>query len=374
MVFLIIFTFGIFYTQYTKKDYTNSLASIESATQYQPINKMGLESSGQIVTNLTTINNNNEVLRKYLDKDVKNQFDNIGSTIGVLNNQITMLYTLLSNSLTIISIILGMFTLVIAVLGFYISKVIEERYNDVKQILKDTTLVKDDAEKYKKKITDALKKKGNELYEEFRKNHIASIIADLKENVENIELYHSELITNLGYLSFDDIEECLDVYYESGKMSSDPKISAKYLHILLLIDVKKCLESVRLLNKITSVYYSIPKLPLTYVQMREILRLFVHHDFTSDKIERVSSFVKHLIEKDDYSKLESCLTSIETESEKNQFIKELLNFDINIFDGYIEKWKLVYQTNEVSYKDELKNITLMEQIKLELTPEDKKLF
>ena len=54
-----------------KKDYTNSLASIERATQYQQINKMGFENGGQLATNFTAINNNTEVLKNYLDKDVK---------------------------------------------------------------------------------------------------------------------------------------------------------------------------------------------------------------------------------------------------------------------------------------------------------------
>lgn len=140
VLFLIIFIVGIFLTRCSDKNYTNSLASIKSATQYQPINKMELESSGQIVTSLTAINNNNEVLKDYLDKNVKNQFDNVGSSIGALNNQISMLYTLLNNSLMIISIILGMFTLIIAILGFYVSKVISEKYDEIKAMNREINI------------------------------------------------------------------------------------------------------------------------------------------------------------------------------------------------------------------------------------------
>lgn len=368
VAFLGIFILGVFLSQCTKKDYTNNLGSIESVTQYQQVNKMRFESSGQLATNFTAINNNNEALRNYLDKNVKDQFDNIGSSVGALNNQITVLYTLLSNSLTIISIILGMFTLIIAVLGFYISKVVEDKYDKVKQVLENVTKARDKTKKYKQQIDDALKGKGKELYESFRGNHIASIIVDLKENVENIELYHSELITNLRYLSFDDIEQCLNTYGESRKMSADTEISTRYLHILLLLDVEKCLNNERLLNFVLNHRCEIPKFSFTYLQMKKILNLFMSIIKSKNALQQrdIKALVNGLIKKDNYYKFESCLASSETEEEKNQFIKGLLNLDTDIFDGYILGCKSMYQANSEWYKNKLDDIALMEQYQREL--------
>lgn len=395
VIFLLIFIFGVFYSQCTKKDYTNSLASIERATQYQQINKMGFESSGQLATNFTAINNNTEVLKNYLDKDVKNQFDNVSSNISALNNQISNLYSLLNNTLMVMSIILGIFTLVIAVLGFYISKIIEERYSNIKSLnleldkarrstdeafrmvksfkeeieasSKSVNETKGVVEELNKQIQDALVGKGWELFKNFRENHIDSIISDLKENVENIEFYHSELINNLRYLSFNDIVECVDKYYMSSKISTDSKISSKYLHILLLLDADKCFKNIKLLDRIIAVNISLPELPFTYVQMREVLYLFTHHDFAIDKIEKARKFVKNLIKKDVYDKLESCFRSIETDKNKTQFIKELLIFNKDIFDRYISRWRAYYQERKNIYAYQLKDMELIEELKKEMS-------
>ena len=129
--------------------------------------------------------------------------------------------------------------------------------------------------------------KDGELFKNFRENHIDSIISDLKENVENIEFYHSELINNLRYLSFNDIVECVDKYYMSSKNINGfkryPVNIYTYCYCWMQISVSKKYKVIRQ-NYVVNI--SLPELPFTYVQMREVLYLFTHHDFAIDKIEK----------------------------------------------------------------------------------------
>lgn len=262
-----------------------------------------------------------------------------------------------------------MFTLVIAVLGFYISKVIEERYSDVKQILKDTTLAKDNAEKYNQQITDALAGKSNELYEGFRNNHIASIIANLEESVENIETYHSELMKNLKYVEYDEIYK---LFLKSLKIQNEI-IVAKYLHLLLLINTEMSLVNGLFLGVLNSCAAEISKYPFTSVQLKDILTNCVDiscHKKIKVGIDRLLEF---LLRSYDYQIFETCLRNIE-EKERNQLLKKLLEFNIHIFDTYIAKLKPIYSSDEDCFSNELAVIALMEQFKLELTPEDEKPF
>ncbi|MBX9866083.1 MAG: hypothetical protein K2Y14_04155 [Burkholderiales bacterium] len=430
VAFLIVFIFSIFLTQCSKKDYTSSLNAIESVSEYQLVNESVLESSGQIINNISKLNGNNQALKHYLDKDVKSQFNDVSGSIGALNSQIGNLYSLLNNTLMVMSIILGIFTLIIAVLGFYISNIITARYREikasekqiskikniviasekaangasnsvkrvdkvvesylaeaekivgiindsskvVKESLDNTLMVQNEVEKYNNEIQNALSNKGHELYETFRKEHIASIITDLKENVENIEFYHSELITNLRYLSFNDLNQCLNTYYISPKISADQEISSRYVHILMLLDLEMCLRDESLLIRILNHRSYILKLPFTYVQLKNLFGLFVSMTFKDEQKSDIKHLLAGFIKKDNYSKFRSFFRNIETKSESDQFIKGLLKFDINIFDGYIARWKQFCGDGGNFYENEINNMALMEQFKLELTPENEKIY
>lgn len=342
VVFLIIFTFGIFFTQCTKKDYTNSLASIESATQYQPINKMEPESSGQIVTNLTTINNNNEVLRKYLDKDVKNQFDNIGSTIGALNNQITMLYTLLSNSLTIISIILGMFTLIIAVFGFYISNVITARYKDITSAGKDVDDALTKAVKTKVEIIAYVEKNDDELYRRHEENRRKKIIVTLKKSPELINLFYNELLLDVDRLDYSSLLAILQNLINKLKNS---KIIKLYVHLLLLTNTQKLLKDSRVLNAILASSISKGLLGCYYPldKYKIIIKTLIDYKITekdlkeyADLDSRLADFLKKFVVLFDGSYFESVLINYMSEEEQDEFIDKLMSISSEICQNYIK--------------------------------------
>jgi len=193
IVFLLIFLASFFITQCTQKNYTNSLSQIEAITTYKVIDKSSLESAGQIKSNLDSINTNNEMIRNYLDNNVKSQFENVGSNVSSLNNQIANLYTILNNSLMIISIILGLFTLIIAVFGFYISNVITVRYKEIKQAeisassaLEEVDKKTKEVEKLKDEVDTLINDKSSEIFDKFIKHDTDRLIKSLQDSPINI--------------------------------------------------------------------------------------------------------------------------------------------------------------------------------------------
>ena len=193
IVFLLIFLASFFITQCTQKNYTNSLSQIEAITTYKVIDKSSLESAGQIKSNLDSINSNNEMIRNYLDNNVKSQFENVGSNVSSLNNQIANLYTILNNSLMIISIILGLFTLIIAVFGFYISNVITVRYKEIKQAeisassaLEEVDKKTKEVEKLKDEVDTLINDKSSEIFDKFIKHDTDRLIKSLQDSPINI--------------------------------------------------------------------------------------------------------------------------------------------------------------------------------------------
>lgn len=200
IAFLLIFLVGFFITQCSKQNYTNSLSSIETVTAYKEIDKSVLESSGQTTKTLNTINSNNDAIRSYLNKDVKSQFDNVSNNISALNSQIANLYTILNNSLMIMSIVLGLFTLIIAVFGFYISNIITARYKEIKESRKAikeleeiVTKARNDVESSLTKVTDTYNElkdyiEGNnkEIFKKFLDHDTQSMLGTLKIDPQNI--------------------------------------------------------------------------------------------------------------------------------------------------------------------------------------------
>ncbi|AUR52629.1 hypothetical protein [Aquella oligotrophica] len=200
IAFLLIFLVGFFITQCSKQNYTNSLSSIETVTAYKEIDKSVLESSAQTTKTLNSINSNNDAIRSYLNKDVKSQFDNVSNNISALNSQIANLYTILNNSLMIMSIVLGLFTLIIAVFGFYISNVITARYTEIKDSKKTVKELEEIVIKARNEVESSLKKvtdtcnelkdyiQGNnkEIFKKFLDHDTQRMLGTLKIDPQNI--------------------------------------------------------------------------------------------------------------------------------------------------------------------------------------------
>lgn len=364
IAFLLIFLVGFFITQCSKQNYTNSLSSIENVTAYKEIDKSVLESSGQTTKTLNAINSNNDAIRSYLNKEVKSQFDNVSNNISALNSQIANLYTILNNSLMIMSIVLGLFTLIIAVFGFYISNVITARYEQIKKAENDVNLMMSRVKEYNETIKDALNKNGQKLYKIYRQEHVNSILADLKANVENIEYYHSELVTNLTYLSFNEVAECFSKILEIG--GTNGNIYSRYIHLLILIDIEKSLGNEKIFNYLLIYGQSFADLSFTKHQLIKIIMALINRRYDSQDKFGVESLINFLLRKDSFGALESALRYIDEIDKRREFIRKLLEFNNEIFDAYTTVWEPVYEPRKQLYCHQLADIALMKEIKQEL--------
>ncbi|TXI94095.1 MAG: hypothetical protein E6Q33_01290 [Neisseriales bacterium] len=373
IAFLLIFLVGFFITQCSKQNYTNSLSSIENVTPYKEIDKSVLESSGQTTKTLNTINSNNDAIRSYLNKEVKSQFDNVSNNISALNSQIANLYTILNNSLMIMSIVLGLFTLIIAVFGFYISNVITARYEQIKKAEKDVNLMMSRVKEYNEIIKDALNKNGQKLYKIYRQEHVNSILADLKQNVENIEYYHSELVTNLAYLSFNEVAECfsklLEIGGTDGGITNGPSGESypRYINLLLLLDVEKSLDNANILKYLLIHYQRLSNLSFTQLQIFKIVRALINKDYNAQDKRTIASLIQSLFARYNYVAFEFYLRDIDQIDEKKEFIRKLLEFNNEMFGMYIARWKPDYESDKQKYCNQLANIELIEEIKQELS-------
>lgn len=135
-------------------------------------------------------------LPKYLSESytILSSFDNridkletaIINQQNLSEQQFTALYSLYSNSLTIFSIILGVFGLISAVLGILLSNKVNERYQEIKQIERTIENKTFEVEKLKADIDALINNKNTEIFNKFIEYDNSRLINALKENPDNI--------------------------------------------------------------------------------------------------------------------------------------------------------------------------------------------
>ncbi len=135
-------------------------------------------------------------LPKYLSESytilssLDNRIDKLETAIinqqNLSEQQFTALYSLYSNSLTIFSIILGIFGLISAFLGILLSNKVNERYQEIKQIEKTIENKTFEVEKLKASIDALINSKNTEIFNKFIEYDNTRLINALKENPDNI--------------------------------------------------------------------------------------------------------------------------------------------------------------------------------------------
>lgn len=182
--------------------------------------KMYSATSISVTANITqpviTSNAESQALLRALDSristiesNVNLQLESYAANTSFVNQQVSTLYSMFNNSLMIFTIILGFFTLIIAVFGFYISNVINHRYKLIKKsqhiineskkkVIKIETKANQTLKKINTEVTNmdnALANKGNELFERFVEFDNSRMLDALKDDPLNI----SNIFNRLAY-------------------------------------------------------------------------------------------------------------------------------------------------------------------------------
>lgn len=226
VAFLGIFLYGLYSLEKTQKNYVASLNSLGGIVLYHDVEKLSLESQTGVTEDIIALNNSNKVLENYLNHDVKNEFDNVATVINSVNTQISSLYTLFNNSFMILTIILTVFALIIAILGFYISSIVDDRYSQIKK-------AEQSVDGYNKIIQDTFNHKETELYQKIIEIDIRNIITSIEENPENILAFSDFLRART--LSDENVKKLTNAsyYYHQNNELKNISVVVKLFNLIL---------------------------------------------------------------------------------------------------------------------------------------------
>lgn len=161
VIFVGLFTYRMYYPARAPINITMTTPVVTTIMESQPL-------FGELDSRITQV-----------EQNMNSQLESYAATLNPVAQQVSTLYSMFNNSLMIFTIILGMFTLIIAVLGFYISSVISNKYKQIKDI-------NDEVIQRQLELMNEVKRKSDKLFSNFIQNDTKRLIKTLKKSPQNI--------------------------------------------------------------------------------------------------------------------------------------------------------------------------------------------
>ncbi len=318
-------------------------------------------SESQFVTSLvqSVTNNTNEKF-----KDLEQQIQTINSMTG--------------NVLMVITVILGLFTLLIAVIGFYLSRLISDKVDQINSLsiriieanslvdnaFKQVTINLDSAKKVadelQLEIKNYVEEKNNDLYQRYEKSRRDNIMKQIGQDPEKLDIFFSDILLDLDKFEISEIELIFD---KSELM--DVGFLSKSIYLLMLKDPQKTIdidfvEFIIQCFKTEFLQFWYPSNTIDqFLNIIADLGIKLGHDKNGEVVE----FMKVLMLRDGGNKTAKVLTLMHSAQRLDGFIKKLLDLDANILAEYILNRKQVLDkfNNEVVAEEKKLLLRIQEQ-------------
>lgn len=168
-----------------------------------------------------------------------------------------MIYNMLSNSLTMVTIIIAVFGLLLGLFSFYLAAYISRKYEDISKLKYEVDILTNNADKvnekfvgYYNEVEKFISMKEHTLYEIMEKHDTKLIIKRLKETPEFIKHVIPILIVRNDHEIWQDIYDCYVLYARNYRIPNSD-ISQYYFLFLLGSDSGKFFNTVSLLSEFT---------------------------------------------------------------------------------------------------------------------------
>lgn len=314
----------------------------------------------------------------------------------LFSQQISMLNSLYSNTMSYFSILIGLLGILMLFGGIWLTRKFDNAYNqflDIHKKIKNSQNKLSEAERLVNKslvdvettkesvkslLNDAVKTKdeiiafvensNDKLYQRYEEERLNKIIRTLQQSPELINLFYNELLLDVDKL---DYELLLDIRKKSTCKLKDIKLVAMYNHLLLLINPQVVCNKVESLDRILlptlskyllAFYYPLDKYKI-------IINILSNYQFTAEDLKNhryiktwLVSFLEQFILVSDGSYFESILIHDMNEKEQDELINNLMSLSVKICQAYVNARQRIIKPNIKNTDKEYELLTRLKKI------------